>query len=76
MDEQRGFTILRIRRGETAQFQAQLLQQSGGAALFADVKANAIGTVGSFRKRTQIQADHRFLQPAPCGGNNFIGVNA
>src|SRR5258708_35168788 len=40
------------------------------------MKAHPIAAVGIFRKRTQVEADHRFFDPAPCGGNNFIGMNA
>lgn len=76
VDEQRGFPIRRRGGRKRQQLGTQILKKPGGAALLADREVHAIASIRMIGERAQVEADHRFFDPAPGCGNYFITMNS
>ena len=70
MDEQARFTCFGAGRDEAPQFGLQVVKQRLLRFGATHRKTDTTGRKGRARKRTQVEPDHRALQPAARGRNH------
>src|ERR1700730_9344555 len=76
MYQQRRLAMCGVRRMQSPQLCAKLVQQRGRGSLFADAKAHPIAAVHAFGKWTQVEANDRPFQPAARRRDDFVVSNA
>lgn len=75
MDQQHGLAHSGVRDLQAGQLRTKLRQQPGGGPLLTDTKTHAIAAVDALRKRTEVEADDRFFQPAARSRDDFFTGN-